>query len=211
MNKGTEADDLFQIGSIGLIKAIRKDVYKRQMGACPKCAGLGKIQQFDKAYFAGRIGHRTFYDLGMAMLLDYTIAQRLALIEKISKRYGFDMNQEFAEYPDSVKELIISGDGGEYRGLLASLEDRYERKMQGSFETYPLEYYMTECVCPQCGGKRLNDNALSFTVGDLSISDFTQMSVENALAFISGLQLSEEKTAIAESILKELKGRLRCV
>ena len=178
------------------------------MGACPKCAGLGKIQQFDKAYFAGRIGHRTFYDLGMAMLLDYTIAQRLALIEKISKRYGFDMNQEFAEYPDSVKELIISGDGGEYRGLIASLEDRYERKMQGSFETYPLEYYMTECVCPQCGGKRLNDNALSFTVGDLSISDFTQMSVENALKFISGLQLSEEKTMIAESILKELKGRL---
>ncbi len=182
--------------------------FNSPMGACPKCAGLGKIQQFDKAYFAGRIGHRTFYDLGMAMLLDYTIAQRLALIEKISKRYGFDMNQEFAEYPDSVKELIISGDGGEYRGLLASLEDRYERKMQGSFETYPLEYYMTECVCPQCGGKRLNDNALSFTVGDLSISDFTQMSVENALAFISGLQLSEEKTAIAESILKELKGRL---
>ena len=34
------------------------------------------------------------------------------------------------------------------------------------------------------------------------------MSVENALEFISNLKLSEEKTIIAELILKELKGRL---
>ncbi len=182
--------------------------FNSPMGACPRCAGLGKILQFDKGYFASRIGHRTFYDLGMAMLLDYTIAQRVAIIEKIAKKYKFDMNQDFASYPDPVKEIIISGDGGEYHGLIASLEERYARKMEGNFETYPLEYYMTECVCPQCGGKRLNENALSFTVGDLDIAAFTQMSVENALEFISGLQLSEEKTIIAETILKELKGRL---
>lgn len=182
--------------------------FNSPMGACPKCAGIGKIQQFDKAYFAGRIGHRTFYDLGMAMLLDYTITQRVSLIEKISKKYKFDMNSEFATYSDAVKDVIISGDGGDYPGLIASLEERYARKMQGNFETYPLEYYMTESVCPVCGGKRLNESALSFTVGELNIAEFTQLSVEKALQFVSSLKLSEEKTIIAAAILKELNGRL---
>lgn len=182
--------------------------FNSPMGACPHCAGIGRIQQFEKAYFAGKIGHRTFYDLGMAMLLDYTIAQRVTIIETLSRKYQFDMNAEFASYPDNVKEVILSGDGDSYHGLIASLEARYERKMQGHFETYPLEYYMTESVCPHCGGKRLNENALSFTVGGLNISEFTELSIHRAQAFIEELKLSEERSIIAASILKELKGRL---
>lgn len=182
--------------------------FNSPMGACPKCAGIGRIQQFEKSFFAGRIGHRTFYDLGMAMLFEYTISQRMEIIEKLSKKYQFDMHTEFAEYPDNIKDIIICGDGEGYKGLIASLDARYQRKMQGHIEMYPLEYYMTESVCTHCGGRRLNENALSFTVGGKNIAEFTEMSVDAALEFVNNLKLSQEKTIIAEAIVKELKGRL---
>ena len=46
-----------------------------------------------------------------------------------------------------------------FPGLMKVLESRYERKMQGKFEVYPIEYYMHEDTCRQCEGKRLNANA----------------------------------------------------
>ena len=181
--------------------------FNSPMGACPKCAGIGRIQQFEKNFFASRIGHRTFYDLGMAMLFEFTIAQRMEIIEKVSKKYDFDMHLEFKEYPSEIKDIIMCGDG-EYAGLIASLEKRYQRKMDGHIEMYPLEYYMTESICSHCHGMRLNENALSFTVGGKNIAEFTEMSVDDALVFVENLKLSHEKTIIAESIIKELKGRL---
>ena len=181
--------------------------FNSPMGACPKCAGIGRIQQFEKNFFASRIGHRTFYDLGMAMLFEFTIAQRMEIIEKVSKKYDFDMHLEFKEYPPEIKDIIMCGDG-EYAGLIASLEKRYQRKMDGHIEMYPLEYYMTESICSHCHGMRLNENALSFTVGGKNIAEFTEMSVDDALVFVENLKLSHEKTIIAESIIKELKGRL---
>ena len=181
--------------------------FNSPMGACPKCAGIGRIQQFEKNFFASRIGHRTFYDLGMAMLFEFTIAQRMEIIEKVSKKYDFDMHLEFKEYPPEIKDIIMCGDG-EYDGLIASLEKRYQRKMDGHIEMYPLEYYMTESICSHCHGMRLNENALSFTVGGKNIAEFTEMSVDDALVFVENLKLSHEKTIIAESIIKELKGRL---
>lgn len=181
--------------------------FNSPMGACPKCAGIGRIQQFEKNFFASRIGHRTFYDLGMAMLFEFTIAQRMEIIEKVSKKYDFDMHLEFKEYPPEIKDIIMCGDG-EYAGLIASLEKRYQRKMDGHIEMYPLEYYMTESICSHCQGMRLNENALSFTVGGKNIAEFTEMSVDDALVFVENLKLSHEKTIIAESIIKELKGRL---
>ena len=142
------------------------------------------------------------------MLFEYTISQRMEIIEKLSKKYQFDMHTEFAEYPDNIKDIIICGDGEGYKGLISSLDARYQRKMQGHIEMYPLEYYMTESVCTHCGGRRLNENALSFTVGGKNIAEFTEMSVDAALEFVNNLKLSQEKTIIAEAIVKELKGRL---
>ena len=182
--------------------------FNSPLGACPKCAGIGRIQQFEKNFFASKIGHRSFYDLGMAMLFEYTINQRMEIIEKISKKYNFDMYEEFSEYTPEVKDIIVCGDGEEYKGLLASLETRYQRKMQGHIEMYPLEYYMTESVCSCCHGRRLNENALSFTVGGKNIAEFTEMSVDEAVDFVHNIKFSQEKTIIAEGILKELKGRL---
>ena len=51
---------------------------------------------------------------------------------------------------------------------------------------------MSERPCPDCGGKRLRKEALAVTVGGISIHDFCQMSVTQALDFVGGLELPPE-------------------
>ncbi len=67
-------------------------------------------------------------------------------------------------------------------------------------------------VCPECEGKRLSKEALSYRFGPYSISDLANMDIEVLLDKLSNpqtLQLSNKQLSIAEPILKEICARLR--
>jgi excinuclease ABC subunit A len=65
--------------------------------------------------------------------------------------------------------------------------------------------------CPACGGKRLNNNALSVKIAEKNIWEATNMSVEKALEFFSGLEnkISDKDKEIAQVIFNEVKNRLQ--
>jgi excinuclease ABC subunit A len=62
--------------------------------------------------------------------------------------------------------------------------------------------------CPVCHGARLKPEVLAVTVGEKNIHEFTRMSVQRAIEFVDGLQLSETERLIGERILKEIRERL---
>ena len=65
--------------------------------------------------------------------------------------------------------------------------------------------------CPECHGKRLSKEALSYKLGKYTISDFSEMDLDVLLHELSTIssQLSDKQNAIAEPILKEICARLR--
>jgi excinuclease ABC subunit A len=65
--------------------------------------------------------------------------------------------------------------------------------------------------CPECHGKRLNKEALSYRLGEYTISDFSEMDIDVLLEKLSDIhsKLSSKQSAIAEPILKEICARLR--
>ena len=91
------------------------------------------------------------------------------------------------------------------------------------------------CECPDCHGKRLSKEALSYRLGEYTISDLSEMDIDVLLATLEALQadrsaerpltlkdrcaerpqaepaerLSDKQKAIAEPILKEICARLR--
>ncbi len=71
-----------------------------------------------------------------------------------------------------------------------------------------------EIVCPACGGKRLNKEALSYRIGDKNIAALSDMDINELLAYVIDLQahpdvLSPRQQAIAMPILREIETRLR--
>jgi excinuclease ABC subunit A len=66
-------------------------------------------------------------------------------------------------------------------------------------------------VCPECGGKRLSKEALSYRIGKYNISDLAEMDIDELIKELSEIspQLSDKQNAIAEPILKEICARLR--
>lgn len=75
--------------------------------------------------------------------------------------------------------------------------------------TYHLFGNENDDICKVCEGARLRPEALNvFLDGKINIVDVTSMSIEKAIHFFAGLELSKKDREIAKTILKEIEDRL---
>jgi excinuclease ABC subunit A len=194
-------------------------------GACPRCTGLGAQQEIDPdllvpdpslsigegALVPWSLGNSSFYE---------------SVIQAIADRYEIDLEAPWSELPAEQQNLFLFGTDGDkvyvqyrnrmgrrrsymlaFEGIVASLERRY-RETDSSQQRERIEEYMSFRPCPVCGGARLKPEVLAVTVGALNIHEFTRMSVQRAIEFVDGLELSRTEQLIGERILKEIRERL---
>jgi excinuclease ABC subunit A len=108
--------------------------------------------------------------------------------------------------------------GGTFEGIIPKLLSQY-RNTRSRPQRRQLEKYMRILVCGRCHGRRLNAQACAVTIttaADLpgtlreqSLPEVCQLSVSDAAAFFSALQLDATGTAIAAEALKEISSRLQ--
>lgn len=80
------------------------------------------------------------------------------------------------------------------------LNDNFEKKRFRK----DVERVVTNRKCPDCKGKRLNDKVLSCKINGFSIADFTSLSVDDAIEFLT--QLDDEKAKfIVKPLLEQMK------
>ena len=145
--------------------------------------------------------------------------------DALSKRYHFKLTDPLKTLPKDAMDAILYGTKGEplqlryernegygvikreFEGIVNNLERRY-RETQSPAMRSDIEECMSEVDCPECHGRRLRKTALAVTVGGMSIADFADLSVTNALRFLDRLELNEKDSMIAERILKEIRARL---
>ncbi|MDO5561848.1 MAG: excinuclease ABC subunit UvrA, partial [bacterium] len=98
-----------------------------------------------------------------------------------------------------------------YIGVVHELEKRY-KETESEWIRREIGNFMSTEVCPVCEGKRLCPEALSVTIEDKNISDFAEMTIDQAFQFAHNLNLennlSAKEKAIAEPIGKEVEARL---
>ena len=122
---------------------------------------------------------------------------------KVKDERTKDENERTKEIDEAIRqenwwEELVERTKEENERMKAEEEDKEEDK----------EEFV---VCPECGGKRLSKEALSYRIGKYNIDDLASMDIDELLRELSALspQLSEKQKAIAEPILKEICARLR--
>ena len=202
--------------------------FNSPFGACPTCMGLGMQLKADPALIIP--------DENLSILDGAVVASGWNSIrsdgisrmyfEALAKKYHFDLRTPVKNLSEQVKKVIFYGTGEEklelhydqprgkgvlhqaLEGLANNVERRY-RDTQSDASRKELEEYMGECPCPACRGQRLRPEALAVTVGEKSIYQVTDLSVDQAIVFFDELMLTETQQIIAAQILKEIRSRLR--
>ena len=111
---------------------------------------------------------------------------------------------------DSQLDDIVHDDTDWYQRMLAYVQQQEEQKESTDDDVI---------VCPQCGGKRLNKEALSYRIAGKTIAELTDMDIDKLLEFLTTISkgegqdifatLGNQQRTIAEPILKEICVRLQ--
>jgi len=201
--------------------------FNNPFGACPVCTGLGTQQKVDPALIVPdeekSILEGAIQASGWNNIRGDGISRMY--FDALAKKYRFSLDTPFKDLPEKIKTIIFYGTGDEkldlhydqprgkgvlhqpFEGVCNNIERRYHETQSDSVKR-ELEEFMAEQPCPACKGQRLRKEALAVTVGDLSIHDFTQMSVMDELKWLDTLTLTEQQMLIADRILKEIRNRL---
>ena len=204
--------------------------FNNPFGACPVCTGLGFKSEFDpdlmipdktRSLNEGAIAVMGWQSSGDKKSYSH------ALLEALSKEYGFSLDVPWKELPEEAKKAILHGTGGRrikvyydsqrtrrnvffysFEGLIKNCQQRYKETASEAMRA-EYEEYMTLIPCEACGGKRLKPASLAVTIGDRNIFDLTELSVDSLREFLKETVLTDRQKMIGEQILKEIGSRLR--
>ena len=201
--------------------------FNNPYGACPVCTGLGFQQIADpdlvvpdktKSLAEGAI-QVSGWSTPKTDSISYMYYSAMA------EKYGFSLTTPWQELPEQAREVILNGTGAEklemkydrgsgygvlkqpFEGILPNISRRYA-ETQSDWSKKELEECMTTSPCPHCHGQRLSDVSRAVTVGGLSIWQFCELTVEQALQFVHDLTLTGAQAKIADQVLREIKARL---
>lgn len=95
-----------------------------------------------------------------------------------------------------------------FEGILNNLQRRYHETDSITVRE-ELAKYLNSQSCPECGGTRLKREARHVKVGDKNIHEVCEAPLKQALTFFDTLELTGQKLAIADKIVKEISSRLK--
>jgi excinuclease ABC subunit A len=180
-------------------------------GACPACRGLGSQYAFDPAKVIVDWS-RPLLDGGLGPGAGSAFMQRS--LARAAEQFRFDLKTPFNKFPRNVQNLILFGKGPEgsrtapsFRGIIPLLDHWYSESTSESYREW-FQQYMSATSCPKCGGKRLKQESLAATVANLSIADFTALSIGRAQEVAHQIKLSPREELLARRILGEISERL---
>jgi excinuclease ABC subunit A len=176
-------------------------------GACPRCGGLGRIEQFDPdAVLADKSQSLAGGALRLWPYLDgKTQRQIRALIESFLPEGGLRWDSPWKALPAPKRRQLWEGKNG--HGLLHLLEEWYQELDEEEQSRWAS--FRIQMVCPECRGSRLQPIARSVTVGNRAIHELTALTIKEAFRFLDGLHFEGIHEAIARPILREVLSRLR--
>ncbi len=199
--------------------------FNSPQGACPRCKGLGYINEIDMDKVIPNRKH-SIHEGGIVPLGKYKSQMIFWQIDAILHKYDCDLKTPIADIPEEGlneilygsldrvridKELVHTSSDYfvDYDGVVKYLRSVMESDDSNSGQKWA-DQFLAECECPECKGQRLNREALSYKIWDKNISELANMDLTDLRQWLDDCQkhLDHQQNQIATEILKEIRTRL---
>lgn len=200
--------------------------FNSPQGACPKCKGLGVVSMID---IDKVIPDRSLsiHEGAIVPLGKYKNSMIFWQMEALLERYEESLKTPVNALPEVLIEEILYGSDERikikssligtssdyfvtFEGVVKYIQMQQEKDASASAQKWAEQFAKT-AVCPECGGAKLNREALSFRIHDKNICELANMDISELYEWLKGVDafLSTKQRMIAEEILKEIRTRLK--
>lgn len=200
--------------------------FNSPFGACPQCTGIGYTEDIDDGLVLKNshlsIKQGAFNITGWS---GESSTMAGMYFNMLNKHYGLNLDIPVKDLPKEQLNLVLYGNGGEkikmemnsprftgafnasFEGIVNNLRRRY-KETNSEYIKFEIGKFIKEMPCKVCGGKRLNQSALSVKINGKDILEMSQMSVVNLIKYIDTLKFDKTENSISQPIIKEIKARL---
>jgi excinuclease ABC subunit A len=180
--------------------------FNSPQGACPECHGFGDLAAIDEDKI---IPDRT-KSLKEGAVEPWTKPVSRGMMRELlaeARKRGIPIDVPFKDLKKEWQRFVIDGDAGFY-GVKGFFDWLQTKKYKVQVRVL-LSRYRKYIPCPACHQMRLNSQALSVKINDLSIGQVVRMTVQQAFDFFRKLTLSPYQKQVAERLIDEIQNRLK--
>jgi excinuclease ABC subunit A len=203
-------------------------------GACPDCQGLGGKLEVDPELLIPNPD--LSLNEGAIAMPEWSGPREEGgyywqALEAVARHFHIDLDAPVRSLPEEKLDLILHGTRGQevtvhyqnkdgrqatfkttFEGVIGNLMRRYN-ETNSDYIRDKISEFMSERICPTCGGARLRKEAMAVTIDNLNIVEVTQWPVLRTLEWVRRLSgpdtpLNARAQAISDRILKEIQARL---
>ena len=193
-------------------------------GACPKCKGLGYVNEIDLEKVIPDTS-KSIHDGAIVPLGKYKNQMIFWQVDALLRKHDCTLKTPIKDIPkealDEVlygalenvridKELIHANSDYfvEFNGIIKYLQATIDNDDTALGKKWA-DQFKTTVTCPSCNGMRLNSEALSYKIWDKGIADLANMDITTLRTWLDEVEqhLDEKQKRIAAEILKEIKKR----
>ena len=195
-------------------------------GACPKCKGLGYVNEIDMKKVIPD-DTLSIHQGAIVPLGKYKNQMIFWQIGAILEKAECTLKTPVKDIPEDTLDEILYGSLEPVKidkELVHTSSDyfttfdgvvKYMRSVMENDDTASgqkwADQFLAVCKCPECKGMRLNKESLSYRVWDKNISELANMDIKALMTWLDEAEkhLDERQKAIATEILKEIRTRIK--
>ena len=198
--------------------------FNSPQGACRKCKGLGYVNLIDRDKVMPNMD-LSIRDGGIAPIGRYKNSLLFWQISAICEKYDVTLDTPLRDVPEEAIDEIMNGTDERldiknatmsttnyfmtYDGLVKYIELQQNDDASAQAQKWAGQFF-SRAICPECGGARLNKEALCYRIGGKNIADLAQMDIVELRNWIRNIRnvMNDKQWTIAQEIVKEISGRL---
>lgn len=194
-------------------------------GACPRCKGLGYINEIDIKKVIPDTS-ASIHDGAIVPLGKYKNQMIFWQIDALLKKNDCTLKTPIREIPEDVLTEILYGSletikieketihtssdlFTTFDGVIKYLRTVMENDDTANVQKWA-DQFLATCECPECHGQRLNREALSYRILDRNIAQLSNMDLSQLREWMNyaDTHLDSRQKEIAAEILKEIGKRI---
>ncbi len=201
--------------------------FNSPQGMCPDCSGLGTRMEMDPELVVPNpnltVNEGAVKPLGA---VGEGTSWGTDIVRAVARERGIDLNKPWTLLPQPQRNVLLYGTGDDrvriqvrgswgqgafkmrYEGAINSMMRRMRETRSEEMRTH-YQKFLSNRPCSACSGRRVRTEALGVKIANRNIAEVTAMSVADAHAFFTGLDLKGSEAKIATELLKEIRSRLR--
>ena len=200
--------------------------FNSPMGACPCCKGLGYINLVDPAKIIPDPS-LSVYNGALAPLGKYRNSMIFWQVQGVLEHYGQDIKTPVRDLPQEAVHDIIFGSSEriripatlihqtndfytQYEGLPRYIAQLRDSETSAAAQKWA-DSFDSVATCPECGGSRLNREAMHYRFADKNIYELASMDLSELQEWLDDVEnhITDRQREISAQILKEIRNRLQ--